>query len=74
MLHVSPSVSDLAWLTGIPPQSASVEDLYAAAGAYTGLGAASPQTAEIVGAVMSAVAAMLRRAVFAQRRHHNALA
>jgi hypothetical protein len=59
MLHVSPSVSDLAGLTGIPPQSASVEDLYAAAGAYTGLGAASPQTAEIVGAVMSAVAAML---------------
>jgi hypothetical protein len=59
MLHVSPSVSDLAGLAGIPSPSASVEDLYAAAGAYTGLGATSPRTAEIVGAVMSAVAAML---------------
>src|ERR1700683_894923 len=59
MLHMSPSVSGLPGLAGIPSPSPSVEDLYAAAGAYTGLGAASPRAAEIVDVVMSTVAAML---------------
>lgn len=59
MLHVSPPPYDLVSLASTPVGCASVEDLYAAAGAYTGLGAASPRTAEIVGAVMSAVTAML---------------
>jgi hypothetical protein len=59
MLHVSPPPAALVSLTGTLSGPASVEDLYAAAGAYTGLGAASPRTAEIVGAVMSAVTAML---------------
>jgi hypothetical protein len=59
MLRMSPSVSDLAGLAGSPSPSPSVEDLYAAAGAYTGLGAASPHAAEIVDMVMSTVAVML---------------
>jgi hypothetical protein len=59
MLHMSPSVSGLPGLAGIPSPSPSVEDLYAAAGVYTGLGAASPRAAEIVDVVMSIVAAML---------------
>jgi hypothetical protein len=62
MLPVSTPVAGLADLVSLPAVasgSASVADLYAAAGAYTGLGPASPHTAEIVDAIMSAVAAML---------------
>ena len=73
MLHVSPSVSDLAGLAGIPSPSASVEDLYAAAGAYTGLGATSRRTAE-----SSARSCRLWRpcspASFTRWRQHAALA
>lgn len=59
MLPVSPRVSGRARLTAIPSAPASTGDLYAAAGAYTDLGTASPRTAEIVSAVISAVAAMM---------------
>jgi class 3 adenylate cyclase len=64
MLRVSSSVpgvsADLAGLTGLVPEPNLVEDLYDVAGAYTGLGPASPLTAEIIGiAVAAATAAML---------------
>ena len=63
MLHVSPPVSGLAAdfvsRIGLPAEPDSVQNLYAAAGAYTGLGAASPRTAEIVSAIMAAVAAAM---------------
>jgi class 3 adenylate cyclase len=63
MLRVSSAsglATDLADLTGLAPEPDPVEDLYRAVGAYTGLGLASPLTAEIVGvAVAAAMAAML---------------
>ena len=52
--------ADLADLTGLVPEASPVQDLYDLAGAYTGLGPASPLTAEIVDvAVAAATAAML---------------
>jgi class 3 adenylate cyclase len=52
--------ADLAALTGMASQSDPVEDLYDALGAFTGLGPASPLTAEIVSvAVAAATAALL---------------
>jgi class 3 adenylate cyclase len=64
MLPVSSSApglaADLAALTGMAPESGTVEDLYHTVGAFTGLGQASPLTAEIVSiAVAAAAAAML---------------
>ena len=64
MLPVSMSApglaADLAALTGMSSESDPVDDLYDAVGAFTGLGPASPLTAEIVGiAVAAATAAML---------------
>jgi hypothetical protein len=54
------AAADVAELTGLAPELDPIEDLYAAVSAYTGLGAASPFTAEIVGvAVAAAAAAML---------------
>jgi hypothetical protein len=47
----------LTSLIGLPRKPEFLKDLYAAAGAYTGLGAASPLTAEIVGAVVAAITA-----------------
>jgi class 3 adenylate cyclase len=52
--------ADFADLTGLVPEPSPVEDLYDLAGAYTGLGPASPLTAEIIDvAVAAATAAML---------------
>ena len=52
--------ADLGDLTGLAPEPDPVEYLYDAVGVYTGLGPASPLTAEIVGlAVAAATAAML---------------
>jgi class 3 adenylate cyclase len=52
--------ADLGDLTGLVPEPDPVEYLYDAVGLYTGLGPASPLTAEIVGlAVAVAAAAML---------------
>jgi hypothetical protein len=48
--------ADHALLTGMTPEPDSLDDLYAAVGAYTGLGAASPLTGEIVSAVLAAIA------------------
>jgi class 3 adenylate cyclase len=64
MLRVSSSApglaADIAGLTGLAPEPNLVEDLYDLAGAYTGLGPASPLTAEIVDvAVAAATAAIL---------------
>jgi class 3 adenylate cyclase len=64
MLPVRASVpglaADLTGLTGLVPEPNSVEDLYDVVGTYTGLGPASPLTAEIVDvAVAAATAAML---------------
>lgn len=64
MLRVSSSDPGLAAalgdLTGLAPEPDPVDDLYDAVAAYTGLGPASPLTAEIVGvAVAAATAAML---------------
>ena len=51
--------TELAGRTGMPRERASLDDLHAALGAYTGLGAASPRTAEIVGVVVAAITAVL---------------
>jgi class 3 adenylate cyclase len=64
MARVSPSVpglaADFAELNGLMPALDSVEDLYNVVGAYTGLGPASPLTAQIIDvAVAAATAAML---------------
>lgn len=61
MLRVSSSAPGLAPdLAGLVPEPNPVEDLYDLAGVYTGLGPASPLTAEIVDvAVAAATAAML---------------
>jgi hypothetical protein len=48
--------ADLARLTRIMPGPDPLGDLYAAVGAYAGLGAASPLTREIVGAIVAAIA------------------
>lgn len=48
--------ADLARLTGLMPEPDPLDDLYAAVGVYTGLGAASPLTSEIVGAIVAAIA------------------
>ena len=49
--------AELAGRTGMPSGRASLSELQAALGAYTGLDAASPRTAEIVGAVVAAITA-----------------
>lgn len=49
--------TELAGRTGMPSGRASLSELQAALGAYTGLDAASPRTAEIVGAVVAAITA-----------------
>ena len=51
--------TELAGRTGMPRERASFDDLHAALGAYTGLGAASPRIAEIVGAIVAAITAAL---------------
>jgi class 3 adenylate cyclase len=51
--------ADLTGLTGLVPEPSPVEDLYDLAGAYTGLGPASPLTAEIVDVVVAAVTAAM---------------
>ena len=55
-------VADLARLTGIPREPELLEDLRAAVDAYTGCGATSPVTAEIVAGVLAAVTAALHSA------------
>ena len=62
-LDIGMGGTELAGRTGMPPERASLDDLHATLGAYTGLGAASPRTAEIVGAVVAAITA----AVLAER-------
>ena len=66
MLRVSPPAADLdadnadhVGLVGLPPRPSSIQDLYAAEDAYAGLGAMSPQAAEIVKAVLAAMAATM---------------
>ena len=68
MLRVSPSAvgldadispPDLATLTGMSREPEFLDDLRAAVGAYTGFGAASPLTTEIVGGVVAAVMAVM---------------
>ena len=68
MLRASPPVpgldadlspAGLARLTGLPREPEFLDDLRAAVGAYTGSGAASPLTAEIVGGVVAAVMAIM---------------
>jgi hypothetical protein len=65
MLRMSPPVpgldgglpADLARLTDMMPGPDLLDDLCAAVGAYAGLGATSPLTGEIVGAIVMAIAA-----------------
>ena len=57
----------------MPFGRASLSELQAALGAYTGLDTASPRTAEIVGAVVAAITATVRPSV-PRRRHRAALA
>jgi len=65
MLRMSPPVpgldgglpADLARLTDMMPGLDPLDDLYAAVGAYAGLGATSTLTGEIVGAIVTAIAA-----------------
>ena len=60
MLRVSSGLApDLAGLTGLVPEPNPVENLYDLAGAYTGLGPASPFTAEIVDVAMAAATAAM---------------
>jgi class 3 adenylate cyclase len=60
MLRVTSSAPGFADLPALAPEPDPVEDLYQAVGAYTGLGPASPLTAEIVGvAVAAATVAIL---------------
>jgi hypothetical protein len=67
--------ADLARLNGRPREPEALDsrerkaldDLCAAVGAYTGFGAASPRTAEIVDVVLSAVAASLTAATALER-------
>jgi hypothetical protein len=67
--------ADLARLTGMPDEPAVLDpgepevlgDLRAAVGAYTGFGAASPVTAEIVGGVLSAITAAVTAAIVIDR-------
>jgi class 3 adenylate cyclase len=59
MLRMKASVPSLAEDLASPAEPDPVKELYAAVGAYTGLGAASPVTAEIVGAAVAAATAAL---------------
>lgn len=76
MLRVSPQVSgldtdipvaDLARRSGMPGEPEVLGDLRAAVGAYTGFGAASPATAEIIGGVLSAITAAVTAAIVLDR-------
>jgi hypothetical protein len=68
MLTVSPAVTGIdagvqavghARLTGPPSEPDWLDDLYAALGVYTGLGAASPRTDEIARVVVAAITAAM---------------
>jgi len=50
------AAADLTRLTSAPPESDVLDDMRVAVGSYTGYGAASPLTAEIVDGILSAVA------------------
>jgi hypothetical protein len=53
------SAPDLASLVGMPGEPELLDDLRAAVGAYTGFGTVSPLAAEIAGAVVAAVMAVM---------------